>query len=222
MKRKTVFLLGLVAAILMVATWAFSAPIPAIGGFNSATMTTDTTSFSNGWDFTTNTPITVNSLGYLDACADGLTGSHEVGIYDSSGQLLGSATVPSGPAGTLNGCFRYVDLTTPITLQPGETYTIAAVSNGGNDADAYVANRTAEFTTGQGITVVANRTSPSTTILTYPTATNTDADQGFFGPNFTFEAPSQNGQAAIIPEPSVAALLLMGIFGSALYRRKSG
>lgn len=221
MNRKTVFFLGLMAAILMVATSAFSAPIPAIGGFNSATTTTDTTSFSNGWDFTTDTPITVNSLGYLDAGANGLTGSHEVGVYDSSGQPLRTAIVPSGTAGILDGCFRYVDLTTPITLQPGEIYTIAAVSNGGSGADAYVADRPAAFTTGQGITVIANRTSPSTTVLTYPTVSNTDADQGFFGPNFTFEAPSQNGRAAI-PEPSVAVLLLMGIFGSALYRRKSG
>src|ERR1035438_4548702 len=56
-----------------------------------------------GWIFSVNTPITVTSLGVYDQNSDGLSISHDVGIYRQSDQvLLGSATVPSGTVGTLD------------------------------------------------------------------------------------------------------------------------
>ena len=67
---------------------------------------------------------TFNSLGFIDVGSDGIAGSYDVGLWDSSQTLLASATVtPSSPL--ING-FRYAAI--PATTIPsGQTFTIAAV-----------------------------------------------------------------------------------------------
>jgi hypothetical protein len=55
-----------------------------------------------GWIFTANSPITVTSLGVFDFGSNGLSVSHDVGIFDDTTRaLLGSTTVPAGTGGTL-------------------------------------------------------------------------------------------------------------------------
>src|SRR2546428_765822 len=45
-----------------------------------------------GWQFATNSPVTVDGLGYYDFGGDGLVVPHEVGIFDAGGMLLTSTT----------------------------------------------------------------------------------------------------------------------------------
>ncbi|HOC00357.1 MAG TPA: DUF4082 domain-containing protein, partial [Verrucomicrobiota bacterium] len=77
-----------------------------------------------GWRFKVSAPIVATSLGVFDADADGLTASQEVGIWDSHGSLLVSATVPSGTSPELSTDFRWIGIS-PVILTPG-TYHIGA------------------------------------------------------------------------------------------------
>jgi alpha-galactosidase len=71
--------------------------------------------------------IEVTALGYYDCNAgggtgDGLTNAHAVGIWDTSGNLLASKTVPAGTAGSLSNGYRYVSLDTPLVLSAGASF----------------------------------------------------------------------------------------------------
>lgn len=115
--------------------------------------------------------VLVTALGFYDGpdsadannsatpFGDGLLESHEVGIYDSNGNLLTEAmTIPSGTGATLVGEFRYMTLVTPITLLAGQNYTIAGqiptVSGLNSDVfrDDDFDSRPGVFTFGAGLT----------------------------------------------------------------------
>jgi len=81
-----------------------------------------------GWEFSTTGDLSVTSLGYFDANFNGLQTSHEVGIWNSSGLLLVSATVPSGTGGTPINQFRYVAVA-PLFLAAGQTFRIGGFSD---------------------------------------------------------------------------------------------
>jgi hypothetical protein len=86
----------------------------------------DQSSFSMGYTFTVNQPVTVTALGYFDYQGDGFVTSHNVGIYNGSGTLLTQALLNSGTENPLIGNFRYTDIA-PITLAVG-AYTLSATA----------------------------------------------------------------------------------------------
>src|SRR5437660_1277450 len=87
-----------------------------------------------GWQFTTNSPVTVDGLGYYDFAGDGLAVPHEVGIFDAGGTLLTSTIVAPGTTDPLIGSFRYAPIT-PFSLAAGQTYTIGGTTDRrGNDS----------------------------------------------------------------------------------------
>jgi hypothetical protein len=54
--------------------------------------------WSLGFEFTVNSPVFVTQLGFYDDWQNGLTETHDVGIYDAAQNLLVSTTVsPSDP-----------------------------------------------------------------------------------------------------------------------------
>lgn len=63
--------------------------------FASASLGFDLRPFTLGYEFTTSIPMDINALGYWN---DGLQNSHEVGLWDASGTLLGSANVLASDA----------------------------------------------------------------------------------------------------------------------------
>jgi hypothetical protein len=69
--------------------------------------------------------ITVTALGAFDDFQNGNFRNHDVGLWGSSG-LLGSVTVPIGTGGALIGDYRYINLSSSITLAANTTYTIGA------------------------------------------------------------------------------------------------
>lgn len=80
-----------------------------------------------GWQFTVGgTPLQVTQLGLFDSGSDGLLASHQVGIWNSSGTLLSSATVKAGTASPLTAGYRYEPVT-PFTLPANGTYQIGAL-----------------------------------------------------------------------------------------------
>ena len=79
-----------------------------------------------GWSFSIGSQdISVTGLGVLDINGSGLANSHEIGIWDSSQNLLTSVNVPAGTAATLDSNYRFVTIT-PVTLTAGKTYVIGA------------------------------------------------------------------------------------------------
>lgn len=153
------------------------------------------------------TGLSVTALGFQDADGDGLLSAHTVGIWNSIGTLIASASISAGTGATLDANYRYVNLVTPVLLLAGQTYTIGArVFNGG---DAWTdSNEQANFTLSSYVTAnadlrngVANFSRPTT-------------DGG--GDNLRW-APA-NMQFTAVPEPSAALLGGLGLL--ALLRRR--
>ena len=115
-----------------------------------------------------------------------------VGIYNSSGVLLVSATVPAGTAGILVNDFRYTGIT-PVVLAPG-SYTITATqeNTGSETATDPVVYTFSTFNPITDITVPAGGgissgsggygalTDPSEQCCGY---------QAYMGPNFLVAGP---------------------------------
>src|SRR5690348_15752384 len=79
--------------------------------FSSVDHTYTDRPLSLGFVFTANTAFTVNSLGYFDATGNGFQSSHQVGLFDSNGNLLTSATLSAGAGDPLTNSFRYTSIT---------------------------------------------------------------------------------------------------------------
>ena len=190
----------------------------------SASAQTNAISFSNttgeslaktdstfGWSFTTNSDINVVDLGVFDDSQNGLTDSHQVGIWDSSGTLLVSTTVPSGTGATLDDQFRTVGVSS-TELFAGQKYFIGTLYTTFDDP-LLLQGDASNFATASQITY-DNATFALGTTLKDPT-TVASPPPAFFGPTFEFEAVSSP-----VPEPGSFVLLGTGLLGFAGVLRK--
>jgi hypothetical protein len=168
--------------------------------FDTASTTTlhsGNSSTTFGWAFTANEDVTVTSLGYFDAGQDGLHEAHDVGIFDSLGNLLTFTTVGAGTSADLDGKFRYTDIT-PFALT--QSYTIGAtIGDAATDAATYlVTNRT-----NQSWLTLSSPSSQYTEGGTYTTLTfpyrNFNVGYDYIGSNFKALAESST------PEPGILA-----------------
>ena len=141
-----------------------------------------------------------------DLNANGLSGSHEVGLWTGSGTLLTTATVPAGTGATLADSFRYV-MISPLILNPG-SYVVGALNQATDTyvglATGFVADPRISFTTGRFTF------SPA---LVFPNGLD-NMSPSIFGPNLRIDAPT-----AAVPEPASLSLLGAGLFGLAAGRR---
>jgi len=169
--------------------------------FTSPTVDFTNGQWSLGFEFNVTTAYNVTALGFYDDLQNGLTESHDVGIYDSAGNLLISGTV--APGDSLVGWFRYVSVT-PYLLPVGTGYRIAAATGGEN----YTWQPNG-FTTDPAITFVTDRWVGSATLV-FPNG-GSDGITGYFGPNFDGEP---------VPEPSSLVLLGAGLLGFAKRLRR--
>lgn len=133
-----------------------------------------------GYRFTVSAPLEVSDLGIWNADSTGLNAAHQVGIWDASQVLVASAS--PGPGGTVVGQWTYASIT-PVTLSPGQTYTIGGLYTA-TDGDSYISGATS-MTTAPEVTWVQS-TYPASAGLgfAYPASNSTSA--GRFGPNFLF------------------------------------
>jgi hypothetical protein len=172
---------------------------------------TSTSAFTRGFEFTISIPITVTSLGWWDSTGSGgLSSSHQVAIWDTSGDELLSATVASGTTDPLLDGFRFdSNLTGTATLAAG-TYVIGGLSTS-SDLVAYDVP-SADVTLAPGVTYVQDRYNSGGS-LAYPGSTQ-GLNDGVFGPSFTFVSD--------VPEPSAWALLGVGgvMLGVTLRQRR--
>jgi hypothetical protein len=183
--KKLMFSMFLGALLLLPAASAGTLALDLTGG----TVQTNN-NWSLGWQFTVNSPITVDGLAFYDNTDDE---SHLVGIYNDATQaLLVSTTVLTTDPDMGTAPWR-VDSITPYVLGVG-TYDIMAVTGDDN----YTYGPTTLTTIPQITFVQDEYCTPASAALAFPNAT--DGSQAYFGPSFTVETGT--------PEP--ASVLMIG------------
>jgi hypothetical protein len=204
---KKFFALAVLAASLTATT---ALATPAITSFTvGSSFTGFDTDETVGWSFTANSAITVVQLGWF--AVDGtLDASHEVGIWTTSGTLLGSATVTDGAADSTG--FRYVGVT-PFALTAGTSYVIGGRDLVG-DGDNYTSSNSALVMAPEVSFLQAAR-SDNGTGFTFPNLLTSNSG-GRFGPNFTFRPT----QTTSVSEPASLLLLGAGLTGLLVASRR--
>jgi hypothetical protein len=150
---------------------------------------------------------TINSLGFFDYQGDGIADTYLLGLWDSAGNLLGSATVtPSSP---LIGDFRWANMAAPVTLgSPGSpaTFTMGVLLQA-NQQDVWLDN-VALFPTSGYTGAGTGKFSGPSAVLAFPT--NAD-DTGYY---------VVNGSDAVVPAPEPMTIGLLGAGALLLVRRR--
>ena len=190
---------GFAVLSLLIATATFASADTLGLEVTSSTQTFAPGVFHNiGWQFSVGSAITINGLGVFDVNPAGLSESHQVGIWDNSGNLLASATVTNGStlvsSASTAGDWLFANIN-PLLLGPGMYVTSAFY---GTSADSVMANAT--ITTVPQITLLASRASTEGAFA--EAGTYGLVEPGVFGANIRVASPT------VVPEP--ATLLLVG------------
>jgi hypothetical protein len=200
------FVLVVLLAVTCGAVSMLAAPIPAVTFSNLTGESLANGPFTLGWQFTVNQNITVTALGAFDDSQNGLAESHDVGIWDSLGNLVGSTTVAAGTVDPLVNQFRYSSVS--FTLAPG-TYDIGALWLDGADNNTFPGD-ISTLVSAPAITFVQNSYIGGGTLADPTNGGGSVA--AYFGPNFLYTAT---------PEPGTLVLLGSGLLGAVgVIRRK--
>jgi Domain of unknown function (DUF4082) len=201
-------LLHTLIAGFLFCTTSVTAQAAPIYDFDSAPIRFGEANVTVGFQFTANANLTINALGFYDHNQDGLTTSHDVGIFDTNGTLLNSTSVSSGTAGALDGKFRYAAVPS-FTLTSGQSYIIAGLANG-QDGYTYgnVGTTILGLTTNPTISI-----SPLASLFLYAPSFSFPTDNYGYDlypmVNFKFEEPSISS----VPLPAAFPLLGIGLAG---------
>ena len=174
-------------------------------GGSSATAIQDQTL---GWEFSLSSTQTVTALGMFDIGSNGLNSPHLVGIWTTTGTLLGSVTVNNGSTPITStstaGRWLFQSLGSPLSLSPGN-YVLGVDYS---DTTDQVTTGAGSVTMATGLTFVQGRFVNNTTPgFDFPDATFSTSG-GHFGPDLLLTA---------VPEPTTWALIGIGLIGSGAY-----
>jgi len=158
-------------------------------------------------------PVNILKMGIWDQGANGLVESHEMGIWNTNGDLLASVMVPQGTAGTLNGNFRYVDVLDGLMLDADTVYVIAAKYYNVDNSDAFFMG-SATRSAGIDWDVSRDRFSIESDNFLFPDSTSDGS--AYIGPNFEYVIVP-----VVVPEPDTLFLLVGGIGLLAILRRRN-
>jgi hypothetical protein len=203
------FMIAATMLLVSVPAMATNAVASFTGGSTFPVFSSDETV---GWAFSTAKHIAVTALGWNVTVngPNGSSSSHQVGIWNSGGTLLGSATVTAGSA--TDGIWRFTGVS-PIALSAGQ-YFIGGRDTSA-DGDRYVTS-VSNLTLAAGLTFLGSAVSPNGSGFAFPANINSITTGGRFGPNFQFKA------AGAIPEPASWAMLIsgFGLVGAVARRRR--
>jgi hypothetical protein len=209
MKLKSMALAGAALSAAMLVSAPASAEVAIVGFTGGTTFNAFSSNETIGFVFRANDDMRVTALGWYGASGT-LNSAHRVGLWSSTGTLLGSAIVTPGATGA--SLFRYVALPTTL-LTAGQVYFIGGVDTA-TDGDTYVTSVTS-LTTDAAVSFLGSAVSANGSGFAFPNRINTITLGGRFGPNFEF-TPG-------IPEPATWAFMILGfgVIGGALRRRKA-
>lgn len=195
----------LACAVVAAAPLTASAALFIDAGPGATTLTFSTGNYVAGTEFTLSSPMTVRSLGWLDLEGDGLTVSHQIGLWDVATQTLlttatvnpGNPTIPSAHAPS-----QWVMVGIPDLVLPAGTYRIAGEVNGDN------------------IALLNDRIAPAGVTLTNGYVRTDFPNGGFAYPNLTFASSAVRVTLSdqVIPAPA-SFLALAGLLPLARRRR---
>lgn len=169
----------------------------------------NTGTWTLGYSFLVNSSITVTGLGVFDAGSDGLNVSHDVGLWDASGNLLASTTVGAGTVAPLNGFYRMSSIS-GVALTAGSVYYVGSVN--GIDNDGWMQDPSVLIAAPQ-ITYLSRQYEFSGGSLVFPDLVGSGST-GYFGGNFEFGTSTA-------PEPGSLLMLGSGVLAAAgALRRK--
>ena len=168
----------------------------------------------------------MNWLGYYDKNGDGLTGSHLLTLWDNSTQaIIASATVPAGTSAPLINGYRWVQLSSTVTLNYGSYYVIGAQTDGVDLWGDIIGNNSPD--NGNNGQITWN----SDYVQLGSGWEFTRAGRYDFSGNYPSEPPNQVGSDALypvanlgynltpVPEPSMLTMLGLGALALLAQRR---
>jgi hypothetical protein len=147
-----------------------------------------------GWDFRPTTDISVTSLGIFQE-AMGSQSPLTVGLWDQNGSLLASASVTSSDPLFNQTLYQSI---TPVTLTSGTLYFLGAYSDTGLISTPYEVPPGGSATTSPEIRL--GGAVWNTNGVAFPSDPVGPPGSAFLAPNFQYT----------VPEPTVAALLVLG------------
>lgn len=139
-------------------------------------------SFTLGYKFNSSQSLNIKALGVFDAGTPGLSGTYDLGLWDSAGNLLTSTSV-SGLGDLIQDSFVWKYLPSTISLSPGDYVVGAAGSYTSGDDYAFQGT----FTMLAGVTFLEDRYIDGST-LQFPTIA-TDTTPAWIGGNFAVPGP---------------------------------
>lgn len=177
-----------------------------------------------GYDFISNEPLLVTSLGFWDHAADGLTEDFVVALYDThfnstaiAWAIITSSSVIDMSVTVAGGNWRYEAMTNPIFVSPGRTYTLAFLHTNPISADDSLIIDPSSAVTSAGLALTRDsdrHVQMGNPWMMFPYGSG-------FGSRLYGMA---NAQFIPIPEPSASFLVTVSALGILLRRRsrKSG
>jgi Domain of unknown function (DUF4082) len=198
------FFLGGAFAFALSGLAPASAAVTALGvDFTSPGYTGSNSAWTVGYQFVANSNVSISGLATWDSW--GAAGSVEVGLWDSSQNLLASASVSNSLPTIGSADWSYANIA-PVALTAGDTYYV-----GSYGSDANFAGYTDGFTVDSRITYVKDAYSYGA--FAFPNISfGLTTGGGFFGGNVILGAPEPSMTLGA-PEPSTWALLLLGFAG---------
>ncbi len=140
-------------------------------------------SWTLGYEFNLSKTSVIDALGSYDQNGDGLNGRYDIGLWDTSGNLLSTASV-SGSGDPLVSSFRWADIA-DITLGQGN-YIVASAGAWSTNGDNYFYS--GSYTTNV-LTYVNNKYRVGSS-LQFPISSAAGVAPGFLGGNVSFETTS--------------------------------
>ena len=191
--------------------------VPVVTASNTTTFTAPSV-LMGGFTFTVNTPLVINAFGFWDEGKDGIVTSHEIRLWDDSGNVIASTRIePSSLhyyAGSPNGQW-YVNSLPSQSLATG-VYHLAA-QYAAHDPDIA---RLSSTISGNGSVVFTDGYYSVGPDLTYSPNQTGNGGVGIFGPMLFGTINYYD----LVPEPAfgVMAMVLTGIAacGTLLRRRR--
>jgi hypothetical protein len=161
-----------------------------------------------GWEVSFSSLQAVSALGMFDVGSNGLSAPHLVGIWDTSGTLLGSVTVDnaSTPIASTSTAGRWLfqSLSSPLILSPGNYVLGVDFSNNADN----VFTGASSLSMATDLAFVQGRFVQSLTPgFDFPNATFSTSG-GHFGANLLLTA---------VPEPTTWALIGLVTLGTGTY-----